>query len=89
MRKSYIDEDARKHRQVISHIDFNFDQDIFNHESDRYQEQQRVNEALTWAINEKQKEEKRYERMKEKGEYGKYLEEKGRYEGHNPITNPK
>ena len=64
MRRSYIDEDARKHKQIISHIDFNYDKDIFNHESDRYQEKQRINEALTWAINEKQKEDKRYEKIK-------------------------
>ena len=64
MRQSYIDEDARKHKHIVSHIDFNYDKDIFNHESDRYQENQRINEALTWAINEQQKEDKRYEKIK-------------------------
>lgn len=42
-KNSFVDEAMRKHRNALNLIEQNYDVDVFNHESDRYQQAQKVN----------------------------------------------
>ena len=51
----FIDEDMRKHNKAMDHIYLNYDPEVFNHESDKYQQTQKLNQLKTWEINSKEK----------------------------------
>lgn len=42
-KNSFVDEAMRKHRNALNLIEQNYDVDVFNHESDRYQQAQKIN----------------------------------------------
>ncbi len=43
MKTTFIDEDLRKHKNALQLIEHNYDADVFNHESDKYQQMQKLN----------------------------------------------
>lgn len=42
MKSTFVDQDLRKHRNALHLIEQNYDADVFNHESDRYQQAQKL-----------------------------------------------
>ena len=56
LRNSFVDEDARKNYEIKKHVNKNYDVDVFNHESDKYQAKQKINKDLTNLINAQQRE---------------------------------
>lgn len=43
MKTTFIDEDLRKHKNALQLIEHNYDADVFNHESDKYHQMQKLN----------------------------------------------
>ncbi len=67
MRKNkFIDEDQRKHQKALQHIEQNYDADVFNHESDRYQQKQKINFKIMLMTNNFQAENKKVEKQIER-----------------------
>lgn len=51
MHNYYIDDDLLKHQRALHHIYRNYDPNIFNHNSDKYQQTQKLNESRVMEAN--------------------------------------
>lgn len=88
MNALYIDDDMLKHRRAMDHINQNYDSNLFNHQSDRYQQTQKLNETFVRETNNYLKLAQRAEKEMERSNYGRYLDDNCQKDKHNPITNP-